>query len=335
MTPDQARAATTEVALYWLPLGADGNPAVRWGGRAYEAIAAHRDSRGRLDLFHSALQVRLGETRFVVEMAPAWGAPAAERGVVGGGSVGLAGLGRSRFFRYEIRRWRDGVIPDADQAVDSPVELGATAQQACELLGLVPRCPTPVWGRDELRTGDMWNSNSLVAWLLTRVGLLGGRTELPRQGRAPGWDAGVRVAQRQPRAEQRDLGELRVLPDRECRALLSENRIGRISWNDPDEGPVVLPVSYRFDGAHVLVRTSAHTELARHFTAGRMAFEIDQYDELGRTGWSVLVRGFARIAEWDQVPSAADGPAPLVRGVRDFHIRIAVDRVTGRLILPA
>ena len=156
--------------MFWLPLGADGNPAVRWGGQAYEAVVARRERRERVSLFHSALQVRLDGAIAIVEMAPAWGAPARERGVVSEGPVGLSFLGRSRFFRYEIRRWRDGVIPDADQAVDSPVDLGATDGQARGLLALVPACPTPVWGRDELDTGDMWNSNSLVAWLLTACG---------------------------------------------------------------------------------------------------------------------------------------------------------------------
>lgn len=197
MTSDDTSLTTAEVCLFWLPLGADGNPAVRWGGRAYEALAARRDGRERLALFHSALRIRLDGAIWVVEMAPAWGTPASERGVVSEGPVGAAWLGRSRLFRYEIRRWRDGVIPDIDRAVDSPVDLGVAEWQARELLSLVPDCPTPVWGRDGLGAGDMWNSNSVVAWLLTRVGLQVPDLAPPRQGRAPGWSAGVRVAQRQ------------------------------------------------------------------------------------------------------------------------------------------
>jgi hypothetical protein len=197
MTSDQTSSPPTEVSLYWLPLGADGNPAVRWGGHAYEALVAWRERRERLSLFHSALRVRLGGATFVVEMAPAWGAPEADRGVVHEGPVGLAWLGASRFFRYEIRRWLNGVIPDINMAVDSPVDLGATDSQARALLALVPECPTPVWGRDDLGAGDMWNSNSLIAWLLERVGLSGDAIEPPHRGRAPGWRAGVRVAQRQ------------------------------------------------------------------------------------------------------------------------------------------
>ncbi len=197
MSLNHAAHPSCDVSLLWLPLGADGNPAVRWGGRAYEAVAARRGHRDRLSLFHSALLVRLGGTSFVVEMAPAWGAPECERGVVGEGAVGLAFLGRSRFFRYEVRRWRDGVIADAGLAVDGPQDLDASDGQARALLALVPRCPTPVWGRDELAAGDMWNSNSLVAWLLTHVGLYADEIAPPVHGRAPGWDAGVRVARRQ------------------------------------------------------------------------------------------------------------------------------------------
>ncbi len=183
--------------LLWLPLGVDGNPAVRWSRAGYEALLARREHRAPLALFHSALQVRLGGTAWVVEMAPAWGTPDGDRGVVGVGAVGLAPLGRSRFFRYEVRRWSGGVVPDAQQAVDGPVPLTASEARARTLLALVPECPRPVWGRDQLGAGQMWNSNSMVAWLLSRSGLLGPQLVPPAGGRAPGWAAGVRVAGRQ------------------------------------------------------------------------------------------------------------------------------------------
>jgi hypothetical protein len=60
----------------------------------------------------------------------------------------------------------------------------------------VPQVPTPVWGRDELRAGEMWNSNSIVSWLLTRSGLDVAPIHPPAHGRAPGWDAGIIVARR-------------------------------------------------------------------------------------------------------------------------------------------
>ncbi len=67
------------------------------------------------------------------------------------------------------------------------------------LLELVPEVPALTWGRDELGTGDMWNSNSLTSWLLASshecVGELNIRP--PPNGRAPGWRAGLVVAARQ------------------------------------------------------------------------------------------------------------------------------------------
>ncbi len=129
-------------------------------------------------------------------------------------------------------------------------------------------------------------------------------------------------------------GRLRDLHEDECRALLAGHRVGRLAWNDPARGPVVLPVSYRFDGEHVLVRTSAHTELARHFTVGRMAFEIDDYNEATHTGWSVLVRGVATVTPPGQAPSVEDDPAPVVGGTRTFHIQVTVEQITGRRVLP-
>jgi len=56
------------------------------------------------------------------------------------------------------------------------------------------------WGRDELQTGDMWNSNSLISWLIARSGLDPGTARLPAGGRAPGWHAGLVVAARERRS---------------------------------------------------------------------------------------------------------------------------------------
>ena len=31
--------------------------------------------------------------------------------------------------------------------------------------------PTLAWGRDGLNVGEMWNSNSVIAWVLVRSGV--------------------------------------------------------------------------------------------------------------------------------------------------------------------
>jgi len=183
------------IDLYWLPLGAGGH-SVRLNGKVFEAVAASLERRERCDLYHSALEVHAPDGRFVIEQAPAWGS-GAERGVVAEGAVGARAAGRFRLFRYEVRRWRDGVIPDVAEAVESPIRLSTDLDPARRLVELVPHAPTPVWGRDELGAGEMWNSNSIVSWLIARSGLDIESVALPRGGRAPGWQAGIVVARRQ------------------------------------------------------------------------------------------------------------------------------------------
>jgi hypothetical protein len=133
----------TGVDLYWLPVGAGGQ-SVRLNGRVFEALAAWLDRRDRRDLYHSALQVYVPEGRFVIEQAPAW-EDGAERGVVAQGSVGALTAGRFRLFRYEVRLWHDGVIPDVAEAVESTRRLSDDPECARRLLELVPQVPTPVW----------------------------------------------------------------------------------------------------------------------------------------------------------------------------------------------
>lgn len=185
------------VDLYWLPLGAGGVWCVHWSGRLFEAIVARHEHRRACDLYHSALEVQVAGDRYVIEMAPVWVNTESDRGVVGEGPVGLPVLGKSRWFRYEIRRWRGGTIPDIAEAVASPRRMSTNHDLAQRVLDLAPAFPTVTWGRDELHTGDMWNSNSLISWLLTRSGLRGDAVALPRGGRAPGWSAGLVVAARE------------------------------------------------------------------------------------------------------------------------------------------
>ncbi len=184
------------VDLYWLPMGAGGR-CVRANGRAYEAISARLAGRERRDLYHSALEVCLDRERFVIEMAPVWNTPDPHRGVVCEGPVGLRPLGRLRLFRYEVRCWSGGRIPDVEEAVGSPVCVSQDDDVARRVLELVPQFPTATWGADEQHTGDMWNSNSLVAWLLVRSGHDLAAMAPPAGGRAPGWAAGRVVAMRQ------------------------------------------------------------------------------------------------------------------------------------------
>lgn len=182
------------VVLYWIPLGA-GAHVVRRCGRAYETIVAAWQRRDRCDLYHAALEVHLDSDRYIIEMTPVWDRADPDRGVVSEGPVGLAWLGRWKWFRYEVRRWRNGLIPDASYAVDSPCTVSRDRDTARRLLESIAEFPPGLtWGRDAFGAGDMWNSNSLIAWLLTCSGHDIDAIVPPPRGRAPGWAAGVAAA---------------------------------------------------------------------------------------------------------------------------------------------
>ena len=185
----------TGIDLYWLPLGAGGSY-VRLNGRIFELVEAAINRRGTLDIYHAALELHLPEGEFVIEIAPVPDSDGVARGVVGSAPVGSTLAGRFRIFRYELRCWKEGSIPDIAEAVDSPLVLTGEEATARRLVELLPEVPMVVWGRDELDAGEMWTSNSVISWLIVKAGLPIEDIQLPAGGRAPGWDAGIAVARR-------------------------------------------------------------------------------------------------------------------------------------------
>lgn len=180
------------VDLYWIPLGA-GARFVRLNGIAYEAVSAAVQRRHRRALYHSVLALELPHGTYMVEMTPQPDAALAERGVVAEGPVGLRVLGHLRLFRYEVRRWRDGIVPDLADAVSSPVRVSDDVRLAQRVFDALPLVPRLVWGLDELDAHDMWSCNSVTSWALTIAGIDVDAIPAPPNARAPGWNAG-RVA---------------------------------------------------------------------------------------------------------------------------------------------
>lgn len=161
----------------------------------YESIKARQQHRPPADLYHTALVVTVPEGRYVIE--DAWPIPDddnTDRGVVLEGPVFSRRLGLFRLFRYEVRRWKDGKIADADYAVESPLAVSEDAAVARRILDLLPGLPVGTWGRDEAHLGDMWNSNSVIAWALQVAGVDAASIIPPRGGRAPGWASGIAAA---------------------------------------------------------------------------------------------------------------------------------------------
>ena len=195
--PQNGGGRDASIDLYWLPLGAgDQSRCVRGNGLAYEALVAAHQHRPRADLYHSALTIRLDGHSHAIEMAPIWAVRTPDRGVVAEGPVGVRSWGRARLLplrdsllarRHHSRRGCGRRQPPPGQQRHGQGSTGARPGR---------RFPTATWGRDEQRTGEMWNSNSLTAWLLALSGHDTDTLRPPSGGRAPGWAAGLTVAAR-------------------------------------------------------------------------------------------------------------------------------------------
>ncbi len=121
-----------------------------------------------------------------------------------------------------------------------------------------------------------------------------------------------------------------------CHTLLASHHVGRLAFIGDDGYPIVLPVNYAIDGGDVIVRTD-HGEMYEHVPLHRVAFEVDQFDEVAQTGWSLLVRGAAR----DVTDSHGEiyamglrtGPTVWTPGERHHWLAIRIERISGRQIV--
>jgi len=122
------------------------------------------------------------------------------------------------------------------------------------------------------------------------------------------------------------------LDEGSCWGLLETAGVGRLVWVDAD-GPVAVPVNVAVSDGAVVIRTAAYSAMAREVDDSRVALEVDDLDHESRTGWSVLVRGVARVLF---EPAPADAPTAWPTGSKSATVRIRPTRVTGRrLAAPA
>ena len=132
------------------------------------------------------------------------------------------------------------------------------------------------------------------------------------------------------RRDASDPNALGVLGRADCLQLLSSVAVGRIGLSS-DALPVILPVNFAVDGEQVLVRTSRGTKLDAATRNAVVAFEADDIDVDGRSGWTVTVTGVAREVPAQEI--AALDLSQLHRWAPkedERVIAISLDVMTGR-----
>jgi nitroimidazol reductase NimA-like FMN-containing flavoprotein (pyridoxamine 5'-phosphate oxidase superfamily) len=122
------------------------------------------------------------------------------------------------------------------------------------------------------------------------------------------------------------------LARQDCLVLLGRARVGRLGLS-MRALPVVLPVNFVVVDGEVVFRTAEGTKLHAAAAGAIVAFEADGYEPSGRSGWSVLVQGPARVVD---DPAAIDRLSSLcieawaADAAADRFVAVATDVISGR-----
>ncbi|MGV0645202.1 pyridoxamine 5'-phosphate oxidase family protein [Mycolicibacterium sp. XJ879] len=120
-----------------------------------------------------------------------------------------------------------------------------------------------------------------------------------------------------------------ILSETECWNLLSSVSLGRLVTS-VDGQPEIFPVNFVVQHRTVLFRTAEGTKLISSAINDRVLFEADGYHP--GEGWSVIVKGSARILRSDEELEEAERAQlrPWTGTVKRHYVRIRPLGVTGR-----
>lgn len=131
-----------------------------------------------------------------------------------------------------------------------------------------------------------------------------------------------------------DRNGLEILDRDECLRLLGDARLGRVGLL-VGTLPMVVPVNFILVGDQIVILTAAGAKLDAATNNVLVAFEVDAFDSMYHSGWSVMVTGRAHeVTDVDEV--AALRREPLMRWAPHGDERFVVidtDMVSGRRIV--
>jgi nitroimidazol reductase NimA-like FMN-containing flavoprotein (pyridoxamine 5'-phosphate oxidase superfamily) len=120
-----------------------------------------------------------------------------------------------------------------------------------------------------------------------------------------------------------------VLDEDRSWALLSRVSLGRLATSVHDQ-PDIFPVNFVVQRRTIVIRTAEGTKLSSAAVNHRVAFEADDHDV--EKGWSVVVKGLARVVEGAEAIAEAERAQvlPWVGTAKRRYIRITPMEITGR-----
>ncbi len=128
-----------------------------------------------------------------------------------------------------------------------------------------------------------------------------------------------------------DRNGLEVLARDQCLNLLATATIGRVGLTT-GALPTILPVNFRLDDDRILIRSGEGAKMDAALQDAVVAFEVDDFDPIDHSGWSVVVTGVARAITDEDELQALDG-IPIARWAPRGNgqvVSISTDMVSGR-----
>jgi hypothetical protein len=127
---------------------------------------------------------------------------------------------------------------------------------------------------------------------------------------------------------------IEYLTESEALRLAATVPVGRVVYSRYAM-PAVHVVNFRLDGRDVVFRTRKGAKFAAAVADTVVAFEVDCFDEAGRSGWTVTLTGrsslvtrpeeIARLERLNVDPWLPD---------REYFVRVRTREVTGRRVGP-
>lgn len=125
---------------------------------------------------------------------------------------------------------------------------------------------------------------------------------------------------------------IHVLSEQQCYELLTATTVGRVGF--VREGSVeIIPMNFATSGHDLILRTGPDGALSALADAGTtVSFEVDHYDSLARTAWSVLMSGRLDHAAPEETAALLARVSPWPGGARELPLRFRIVRMTGRVV---
>jgi nitroimidazol reductase NimA-like FMN-containing flavoprotein (pyridoxamine 5'-phosphate oxidase superfamily) len=126
---------------------------------------------------------------------------------------------------------------------------------------------------------------------------------------------------------------LEILSSEDCCELLGDATVGRVAVTVAAL-PAIFPVNYALLGDLIVFLTGEGTKMQAAVERAVVAFQVDHFDEIAGSGWSVMAVGVAEVITDPNELAAAErlGLRPFARGDRTHYVKIRPEFLSGRRI---